>query len=193
MPNKKTVIQTNSTRNSVVTVTLEALTFEQLWAAYPALDPCSGPYRDQCAARIGEMFRLCGIEGKSFSGARCHADHPGHMLRAAEVAAWLQRRPFAGCPSAASVRPRTWEKDIRGKTGIIFFSGYWHRDSDGPNVTTGNHIDLWNGNRLTMSGFPGTLATIGRFIFERQSVASGTAFGYSDLHNADQILFWEIS
>jgi hypothetical protein len=192
MPNKKTVIQTNPTRGSVVTVQLDSLTFEQLWAAYPAFDPCSGPYRDQCAARIGEMFRVCGIEGKSFKGVRCDADHPGHMLRAAEVAAWLQRRPFAGCPVASSIRPKSWEKEIRGKTGIVFFSGYWHRHSDGQNVTTGNHIDLWNGKRLTMSGFYDSLATIGRFTFGLQSALSLADSGYSDLHNSKEILFWEV-
>jgi hypothetical protein len=108
------------------------------------------------------------------------------------VAAWLKRRPFAGCPAAKSLHPNIWEQEIKGNTGIIFFSGYWHRHSDGPNVATGNHIDLWNGNRLTMSGVNDTLATIGRFMFGRQSIAADTDFGYSDLHNANEILFWEV-
>jgi hypothetical protein len=192
MPNKKTVVRTNPTQGSIKEVTLTALTFAQLWDAYPKFDPCSGHYKDQCAARLGESLRGCGIEGLSFKGARCTVDHPGHMLRAAEVSDWLHRRPFAGCPAPSSLNAKTWDKDISGSTGIIFFSGYWHRDSDGPNVTTGNHIDLWNGQRLTMTGFSDTAATIGRFMLGRQSMFAGTDFGYSDLHNSDRILFWEV-
>jgi len=189
---KKTVVQTNSKQNSIMEVPLKPLTFDEIWDAYPKFDPCSGGYTDQCAARIGESLRGCGVEGLSFKGARCHVDHPGHMLRAAEVAEWLHRRPFAGCPEALSVKPKTWEKEIHGKTGIIFFDGYWHRKTDGQNVTTGNHIDLWNGSRLTMAGVGDTFATIGRFVFGRQSVAPGSDYGYSDLHNSTKILFWEI-
>jgi hypothetical protein len=191
MPNKKTHVKTNSTPGSIKEVPLQAISFQELWGAYPHSDPCSGPYRDQCAARIGESLKGCGIEGLSFKGARCHADHPGHMLRAAEVAEWLHKRPFAGCPAPTSLTAKTWDKDIAGSTGIIFFDGYWHRDSDGPNVTTGNHIDLWNGSRLTMSGVFDTLATLGRMM-GRQSFLPGTDFGYSDLHNSNRILFWNI-
>lgn len=43
-----------------------------------------------------------------------------------------------------------------------------------------------------MSGVNDTLATIGRFMFGRQSIAADTDFGYSDLHNANEILFWEV-
>lgn len=192
MPNKKTLVRTNSTPGSTKEVVLTALTFQQLWDAYPKFDPCSGQYKDQCAARMGEALRVCGIEGLSFKGARCNVDHPRHMLRAAELADWLHMRPFAGCPVATSLNPKTWDTDISGATGVIFFSGYWHRDSDGPNVTTGNHIDLWNGRRLTMTGFTDTVATIGRFVFGRQSVLAGTDYGYSDLHNSNQILFWAV-
>ncbi|WP_233806790.1 T6SS effector amidase Tae4 family protein [Paraburkholderia sp. HP33-1] len=192
MPNKRTHVHTNPTQGSVKKVALQALTFDQLWSAYPKSDPCSGPYRDQCAARIGEALRGCGIEGLSFKGARCHVDHPKHMLRAAEVADWLHKIPFAGCPAARSLSAKTWDTDIHGTTGIIFFNGYWHRDSDGPGVTAGNHIDLWNGNRLTMSGVADTLATVGRFVFGRQSFLAGTDYGYSDLHNSSSILSWEV-
>jgi Type VI secretion system (T6SS), amidase effector protein 4 len=192
MPNKKTVIRTNPTLNSTKDVSLNALTFEALWSAYPKFDPCQGHYQDQCAARLGVALRGCGIEGLSFRGARCNADDPGHMLRAAEVAEWLHRRPFAGCPEAVSLMPGRWDTDAKGRTGIVFFDGYWHRDSDGPNITTGNHIDLWNGSRLTMAGVTGTLATIGRFVLGRRSIGAGTALGYSDLHNSNKILFWEV-
>jgi hypothetical protein len=192
MPNKKTIVRTNSTPNSTKEVLLKALIFQELWDAYPKFDPCNGHYRDQCAARLGEALRGCGIEGLSFKGARCGVDHPSHMLRAAEVAEWLHRRPFAGCPQAASLTPKTWDSDIKGQTGIVFFDGYWHRDSDGPEVTTGNHIDLWNGSRLTMARVADTLATIGRFVFGRQSLGAGTDLGYSDLHGSNRILFWEV-
>jgi hypothetical protein len=37
MPNKSTLVRTNSTPNSVKEVLLNAVTFEELWAAYPCL------------------------------------------------------------------------------------------------------------------------------------------------------------
>jgi hypothetical protein len=43
-----------------------------------------------------------------------------------------------------------------------------------------------------MAGFTDTVATIGRFIFGRQSLLAGTDYGYSDLHNSNKILFWAI-
>ena len=38
---------------------------------------------------------------------------------------------------------------IAGKKGIIYFEDYWLRPEDRPERPTGDHIDLWNGSRLT--------------------------------------------
>ncbi len=196
MPNAAIKVKTNSTPNSVKQVQLKVIKFEELWEAYPWGKPCTGPYEDQCAARLGVCLYKNGVEGKSFYGARCSVDHPSHMLRAAEVAAWLQRIPFAGCPRPVNITGENWEETVKNKTGIIFFNGYWHRDTDGAGVTSGDHIDLWNGKRLTASSIPDSLATFGRFYLNVQSTLElklllGRAT-YSDLGKSHLILFWEI-
>jgi hypothetical protein len=63
MPNKKTVVRTNSTPNSIKEVPLKAVTFAELWAAYPketalCKDPATGKaaFSDECAIRTGVVF-----------------------------------------------------------------------------------------------------------------------------------------
>ena len=55
---------------------------------------------------------------------------------------------------------------------------------------TGDHIDLWNGSRLTATGW-NFLSTLGRRIGINE-VLPGTDLGYSDVRNATEILFWEV-
>ncbi|WP_098493660.1 hypothetical protein [Collimonas sp. PA-H2] len=43
MPNKKTVVQTNSTKNSVKEVPLKVVTFAELWTGFPHDAPCKDP------------------------------------------------------------------------------------------------------------------------------------------------------
>jgi hypothetical protein len=76
--------------------------------------------------------------------------------------------------------------ESREKNGIVFFSGYWARSSDGPGQTTGDHIDLWSGNSLTSPGMEGRVTSFFRF---RLGISS---LWYSDLGRSKQILFWEI-
>jgi hypothetical protein len=79
-----------------------------------------------------------------------------------------------------------WQSKIKGRTGIIFFSGYWARDTDSQGQTTGDHIDLCNMNTLTSPGAQGRITSFFRF---RLGMASAW---YSDLGRSKQILFWEI-
>ncbi|MFP3409392.1 hypothetical protein SB757_32765, partial [Pseudomonas sp. SIMBA_065] len=68
MPNKPTVVRTNSTPNSVKVVQLKVVTFQELWANYPSDNPYDNPvYKDQCAIRMSVAFHRVGIEMKSFS------------------------------------------------------------------------------------------------------------------------------
>lgn len=68
MPNKKTVVRTNSTPNSIKEVPLKAVTFQELWDAYPSGNPYNNPeYGNQCAIRMSVMFHRVGVEMKSFS------------------------------------------------------------------------------------------------------------------------------
>jgi hypothetical protein len=65
------------------------------------------------------------------------------------------------------------------------------RKTDTRSHPTGDHIDLWNGSRLTASGLIGTLTTTARYLGQR-SFLPATDWGYSDLGKSKTILFWEI-
>lgn len=204
MPNRKTVVRTNSTLHSVKEVPLKALTFQELWDNYPSGDPYDNPtYRDQCAIRMSVTFHRVGVEMKSFSQklvkplsgqptiGRILLDGKATATRADELGEWLKLRPFAGLPSAEDITGADWQSKVEGHTGIIQFSRYWTRDGEKDNDASGGHIDLWNGKRLTISGPVNAIATISRLL-GRQSILPGTNIGFSDLRNSKKILFWEI-
>ncbi|WP_322106967.1 type VI secretion system amidase effector protein Tae4 [Paraburkholderia sp. J41] len=205
MPNKKTYVPTNTTQGSMKEVPLNALTFEELWNNYPSGDPYdNSTYKDQCAIRMSVTFHRVGIEMKSFSSKLVHPlwgqpsigriilDGEVAATRADELGEWLRLQPFAGLPAAEVITGSDWESKIKGRTGIIQFSGYWQRDGEKTTAdATGGHIDLWNGSRLTISGPVDSIATIGRR-FGMNSLFPGTSIGFSDLRNSKQILFWEI-
>jgi hypothetical protein len=115
------------------------------------------------------------------------------MLRAKQVAEWLHRRPFAGCPPAEAVTGKNWQDKVKGRTGIIFFGSYWRRTPK-EKYPTGDHIDLWNADRLT----PGTQTTlrfdagISRLWNPLSVIGIGPENFFSNLADAKQILFWEI-
>lgn len=196
MPNKKTVVRTNSTPGSIKAVHLTAVTFSELWAAYPDQeDPFRDPetgeipaYADnQCAIRLSVTLHNVGVEMKSFrGGGQIRIDGKRTALRAGEMAQWLKLRPFAGIPAPRDITGSDWQDKIKGRTGVVFFSGYWARKTDSAGQTTGDHIDLWNGSKLTSPGIGGRLASFMRF-----TVGISSAW-YSDLGKSKQILFWEI-
>ncbi|MBJ9942157.1 hypothetical protein I7819_20005 [Burkholderia multivorans] len=71
------------------------------------------------------------------------------------------------------------------------FDDYWARAGERAENASGGHIDLWNGARLTISGPLNALAVMGRLL-GRRSFRPGSAMGWSDLGNANRILFWEV-
>lgn len=202
MPNKKTVVRTNSTPGSIKEVHLKAVSFSELWDAYPKSAPCidlstgKPAFEDECAIRLGACLAATGITNNSFKGARCwfHGHPPSHMLRAKEVAEWLGLQPFAGCPSPETVTGRDWEAKVKGRTGILFFGSYWRRTLK-EREPSGDHIDLWNGEQLTPS-----VQTTWRFTFgvprvwnPLSIVGVGPENLYSNLADSKRILFWEIA
>lgn len=204
MPNRPTIVTTNSTPDSVMVVNLKVLTFEQLWSNYPSGDPYDDPaYDNQCAIRLSVMLHRSGIEMKSFSEklikpspgrksiGRIMLDGKPTATRADELAEWLKLRPFAGLPNPENITGSNWESKVAGRTGIIAFKNYWARSSNESNPS-GGHIDLWNGKRLTISGAEGLVGVIGRHIGVSNAHIPGTTIGYSDLGRATEILFWEI-
>uniref|UniRef100_E1TK14 Type VI secretion system (T6SS), amidase effector protein 4 n=1 Tax=Burkholderia sp. (strain CCGE1003) TaxID=640512 RepID=E1TK14_BURSG len=196
MPNKKTAVKPNTTPNSIKEVPLQSVSFQQLWAAYPDkedpfVDPQTGevpPYADnQCAIRLSITLHNIGLEMKSFRGqGQIRIDGKRTALRAREMADWLKLKPLAGLKAAEDVTGADWRDKIKGRTGIIFFSGYWARNTDSNGTTTGDHIDLWNKDTLTSPGVQGRVTTFFRF-----RLGLSTAW-YSDLGKSKQILFWEI-
>jgi Type VI secretion system (T6SS), amidase effector protein 4 len=167
MPNKKTVVKTNSTPDSIKVVELKALTFQELWDNYPSGDPYDDPtgkYKNQCAIRMSVAFHRVGIEMKSFSEklikpapakkdlGRLLLDGKPTATRAYELSEWLQLRPIAGLRGAENITGPDWSSNVKGRTGIIFFYGYWQQDGDTADNLSGGHIDLWNGEKLTGIG-----------------------------------------
>ena len=207
---QRAVVRTNSIKDSVCTIQVEALKFKNLWASYPSsppyIDPKTGKppagYSNQCAIKVSVAIHGAGIEMKSFTPKVIGVDakHFGMVTidgkntatLASQLATWLKLQPFCGLPQKPeNITGADWEKKVNGRTGIVYFSDYWMRETDRAGQPTGDHIDLWNGKRLTASGFLGTLATTARFLGQR-SFLPGTDWGYSDLGTSKNILFWEV-
>lgn len=127
--------------------------FDSLWKNHPTVEsliddfPCkkngSKAFENQCAIRMGVAFGKSGINMDSFKGAKCWYGHnPSHILRAEELANWL-KSPFSPYKQRIEFEGVNGFDSIFGKKGIVFFKDYY-----GPG-NQGDHIDLWNGSRLT--------------------------------------------
>ncbi|ASL72821.1 type VI secretion system amidase effector protein Tae4 [Ralstonia pseudosolanacearum] len=208
---QKAQVRTNTTKDSVCRIDVPAVKFADLWANYVTGDPYRDPktgtvppgFGNQCAIRMSATLHQVGIEMKSFTPAnvtvkpgsqfgRILLDGKYTAVRANQMGAWLSKQPFCGLPQKPeNITGKDWESKVKGRTGIIMFDGYWTRDGESAASASGGHIDLWNGARLTISGFWDGFATVGRYL-GRQSFRPGTWYGYSDLRNSKVILFWEV-
>ena len=137
--------------------------FDLLWSNHPArkepqvLAPCANAsgeslFENQCAIRMGVCFTRTGLGVESYRGVFCwHGHGRQHPLRAEEMARWLHdTAPFVDEAVIAKRdrrgRPVT-HHDYLGQTGIVFFRNFYGRGNQG------DHIDLWNGAKMT-SGKP---------------------------------------
>jgi len=127
--------------------------FDILWENHPTVEspfddsPCKKDgikaFDNQCAIRMGISFEKSEIKMDSFKGAKCwHAHKPKHILRAEELANWL-KSPFSPFKQSLDFEGVNGFGKISGKKGIIFFKDYYGLGNQG------DHIDLWNGSRLT--------------------------------------------
>ncbi len=178
----------------------KAVTFAEFWKHYPSSDPCVNPqtgvkaYDDQCAIRLGMALERSGVSFKTFQGPRCEFGPRGNgmVLRAEMLMQWLLTRPFAGCPAAISYPGKDFQQRLQGHTGIVFFKDYWRRA--GEKYPTGDHIDLWNRDRLTPS-----FESFGRFSLGIRRMPSLNPFApsgqnwWSDLENSRTVTFWVIA
>lgn len=125
-------------------------TFAELWKNHPNItgeEPLldKRQYENQCAINLYAALQRSGINVKSFHGQLSwQKDKPRYAIRAQEVANWLASAAHPIFPAKVEKfgGKEVFEK-IKDKTGIIFFQNYWGTGDQG------DHIDLWNGSRLT--------------------------------------------
>lgn len=165
--------------------------FDNLWLNYPDKDALkktcfnkqlksSAPFSDYCAIMLSESLIKSGITLNSFKGSKCWS-HPGlkHALLAEQLAHWLEGNIIQGLGKTEKINPAFFQKELDGKTGIIFFKDYWQRGKETFENRSGDHIDLWNRNKITSSGM--FLRSILEFMGR-----------VSDLNKSKEIWFWEV-
>ena len=157
------------------------LKFTTLWSNHPTIKgdkPLlnTATYQNQCAVNLHACLERSGADLKTFHGVRSwEKDKPKYALRAQELADWLDS-PFARMPFPVKKYSGKDAFDkINGHRGVILFQNYW-----GPG-NQGDHIDLWNGFRLT---HPRSLAQIYLRL-------GPIGFG-SDYREAESAWFWAV-
>jgi hypothetical protein len=165
--------------------------FETVWGNYPKEPPCIDSktkkppvgFSDQCAIKVGYALEKSGVSFASFQGKRCPCGpkNGGMVAGAQELANWLGPKRFDGCSKPEAYTGKDVFSKIEGRTGIIFLANYWQRVGESGSSRTGDHIDLWNGSRMT------AWTSLLR-------VHLGVAWDgvWSDFRGASKVLFWHI-
>ncbi|BFM13910.1 hypothetical protein R50073_00930 [Maricurvus nonylphenolicus] len=140
------------------------LKFSTLWNAHPTVTKAGKPclkkdgiprFANQCAMRLGTALTACNIDTTKLVPQSRHCweeghKGKGHVLAAEELAIGLSEAKLKHLSPIEKVPPKEIGKKLKGKTGIIFFKDYWVRpNEEGTGNSSGDHIDLWNLNRLT--------------------------------------------
>lgn len=170
---------------------MPAIQFATVWNNYSDESPCrdkkSGRvpprYGNQCAFRVGSALEKSGVSFVSYRGARCpHASKTSGLVASAQdLANWLVKDRFPGCPNPETYTGKNAFAEISGRTGIIFLANYWQRPSDKGNTRSGDHIDLWNGSRMT------SLSS-----WLRVNLGISWDGVWSDFRLASRVLFWPL-
>jgi len=179
--------------SSELASTARAIKFSDLWRNYPNHHPFVDKngdtpkgYENQCAIKISLALANAGQKLDGFRGATVTVSGYRLAIRAEELASWLRTSaPTKINYHRSLITGENWQNNIKNRTGIIFFQDYWKRE--GESKPTGDHIDLWNGSRLTASGLEGIVVTALRF-----GLGINSGPGFSDLGHANRIEFWEI-
>ena len=187
----------NNPTNFIDIFGLETL-FKKMWNNHPSITgndpPCTTNgkpnFDNQCAIRLGVAMTAAGINlGKASKVTFCwhHPKSVGHVIRAEEFAKYLSTSPIKGIGSRQKVNPNKYAKLLSGLTGIIFFKDYWQRKGESFANRSGDHIDLWNGSRLTkISTWFRIHLNIGRFGLHNLGVGS-------DFRCAKEVWFWHVN
>ncbi len=167
------------------------LEFSKLWKNYPEKSLMRGkcqneqsngssPFGNYCAILMSEALIRSGVSTVSAKAKKCWS-HEGmkHVLLAEELAVWLSKANIGGLGKVEKINSKTFQEDLKDRTGIIFFKDYWQRGNESFERRSGDHIDLWNKNEITSSSMftRGILEFIGRV---------------SDLNESKEIWFWEV-
>ncbi len=167
------------------------MSFAELWKNHPVVtgEPAlldRATYENQCAINLSAALTRSGIDMKSYNGVwSWQKDKPKYAIRAQELANWLGLAGKVGSSREKFSAPEAFgnvdgKKGMMRRTGIVFVQNYY-----GPS-NQGDHIDLWNGSRLTgVSSWARLNLRIGRF-----GVHSFTSL--SDMLKAEQVWFWPV-
>ena len=155
--------------------------FTTLWNNHPNIkgeEPLldKEDYENQCAINLYAAFERSGVDITTFHGQLSwQKSKPKYAIRAQEVANWLatQNGVIAGRVRKFSGK-EIFDK-IKGKRGVIFFQNYY-----GPG-NQGDHIDLWDGHRLTH------LRSIAQIYLRFGPIGFG-----SDYRKAESVWFWTV-
>ncbi|EJH4502988.1 hypothetical protein SMB93_004125 [Cronobacter sakazakii] len=169
-----------------------SITFAALWNAHPEVkgdeNPCKRPdghkaFEDQCAIRLGTALARCGYDVTRLHAQFCwyHSKSAGHILRAEEMANALKRTSIPGIFPACKVDASNFEEVLKNQCGIIFFKDYWCRGNESFLNRSGDHIDLWNGSRLST-----------RFSYLRIHWGISIEGLWSSFSHAREIWFWKM-
>lgn len=165
--------------------------FENLWKNYPDKEKmkklCTNkqktsnkPFDNYCAIMMSECLIRSGVSMNAYKGSKCWS-HQGkqHALLAKDLASWLSTSPPPGFGRREKIPPGSFQDKLDGRKGIIYFKDYWQRGNESFANRSGDHIDLWNEDKITSSGMfiRSLLEFLGRV---------------SDLNKSKEIWFWEI-
>lgn len=124
--------------------------FYRLWQNHPTGEfPCATGnkrnFDNQCSIRMGVCLEKSGINTTGWAVRRCwqHKNERGHILAAEELASVLYQKIIPGIKKAEKFSGKEGFEKINGRKGIVFFKNFY-----GLNLQ-GDHIDLWNGWRLS--------------------------------------------
>lgn len=162
---------------------IQMSSFTELWQNHPNVKGDTPildrkTYENQCAINLSVCLIRSGLQIKNYKGVLSWQEGaPKYPIRAQELADWLsgasstlrsQREVYTG-------KNFMGETGVNGKTGVVFFKNYWGAGNKG------DHIDLWNGYRLTLP----------RSIIQIYLRFGNFGLG-SDYKNSEQVWFWSV-
>lgn len=186
-------LQVPSTTNATNTTPTKSSLFEQMWGNFPFFNirHKADEIDNYCAINLSEALIESGIK---VAGGDCWGCPSGksntHYLRAADMAEWLNTKPFRGCPTPIKATGKNFKEQFRGKKGIIYLKDYWQRKhEEGTEKRTGDHIDPVDFTGL-IPNFASNLITTDFLI----NYLGFSIDGYwSDKELSTEVLLWEFS